>query len=294
MSRARFPLPRILLATALLGCAGSVPASEGPVPAADPQEERARPAPSDAERVLSRGLLALSDGDYRVARRALSRVAGDCPGTVPGVEALVALLAVELDPRNADADPARARQLAEAFLALPVKPAWTEPTVETLYLLSLDAAAARQAAKSGDRPAEEPVGWSGARPEATTGTIGGAEEVREGSEGWLAWHRWGARDAAHDDNGSFGSAASPFPEERRAPAAGNEGPFPPLRSCEVTGVGLSTGASLPPDRARPGLAELFVAARADRDSLQATVVRLEREVRELRQELARIRETLKP
>jgi hypothetical protein len=111
------------------GCA-SPRAVERPDPAAD----------------LERGLVALERGDYEVARTVLRSVAMH-HGLLPvGQRAHLALVALEIDPRNEERSLRATADLAAHYLGLPEAAAWTQPLAEAFYLLALELGAAEEAA----------------------------------------------------------------------------------------------------------------------------------------------------
>lgn len=125
------------------GCASAPPGSAPPVL---PLTERPSAAlESDMSAVERRavaeeffaGVRAVEDGRYELAYALLLRVAERCATTPLGRDALLALAAAELDPRNGDP---RLHLAAEAAAHLLVHERLTDPErqlAETLYLVSL-------------------------------------------------------------------------------------------------------------------------------------------------------------
>lgn len=119
------PPKRILLlavALAVGGCAALVP---------DRSPER------DAQHRLDRGLSALHAGHYAEAFDDLVWVYSHCPSREAGSHALVALAALELDPRNSMARPALATELLGRVIQGPDAPEWVRPLAESTYLTAL-------------------------------------------------------------------------------------------------------------------------------------------------------------
>lgn len=192
-----------ILAGVFSACSATAPPAEPPAtlppvlaealshePSAPPEEAR-RPA-GGVERALVAGLVAAKLGDFEAARREIGWVATVCPDRPAGHQALLALAGIELDPRNPRRDPAAARRAVERYLASPTKPAWTEPTAKTLYLLAVELGG-RGSAMSPDE--EEVAGEALGSPPGAAGTAGG----RLG---------WGLASPGSDDRACDASAAA--------------------------------------------------------------------------------------
>ena len=124
-----------------VGLAALVACSSNPEPQqplAAPAELTLEPVETEVEKAFARGLAALKLGNYPAATEEIGSVARSCATAPIGGRALLTLIAIELDPRNPDRDPEVARQSARRYLELSNKPAWTEPAIETLYLMALD------------------------------------------------------------------------------------------------------------------------------------------------------------
>lgn len=80
----------------------------------------------------------LEAGRYEAAAAALREVASRCESGERGRHALLLLAALDLDPRNAEAEPDSAALMAARFLYLPGLPVAERPLGETLYVLALD------------------------------------------------------------------------------------------------------------------------------------------------------------
>lgn len=231
---------RILRGAALLvwTAAAACSASHPPAPVSSeqrdlytiPAETRVQDASvrSEVERTLERALIALKIGDYGRARADLEALSPLCPGTNVGFRVALTGIALELDPRNPTGDPAVARRLAERYLEAPSKPAWTEPALETLYLLALD--------------------LGGLRPD---------------------------------------SVPPPSPAAATTLASASA-------ECRGAEAGAAVGPLLPPRLPYRPMAVRLQQAELERDSLIQMVGRLSEEMQELRRELARVRETVKP
>lgn len=117
--------PRLMLiiavATAMGGCASLTPA----------QPEL------DARHRLDRGLSALEAGAYPAAFDDLAWVYSNCWGREAAVHALLALAALELDPRNERARPSVGTDLLGRAISGPGTPHWARPLVETSFLTAL-------------------------------------------------------------------------------------------------------------------------------------------------------------
>ncbi len=91
----------------------------------------------DAQHRLDRGLSALHAGLHAEAFDDLAWVYSQCPSREAGSHALVALAALELDPRNRMARPALATELLGRVIRGPDAPAWIRPLAESTYLTAL-------------------------------------------------------------------------------------------------------------------------------------------------------------
>lgn len=118
--------PRHLLSAALFLGVGACAALRP-----DPPVER------DASYRLDRGLAALQAGEYRAAFDDLAWVFAHCEDRVRGAEALVALSALELDPRNRAARPGLASDLMARTIREPALPGYVRPLAQSAYLQAL-------------------------------------------------------------------------------------------------------------------------------------------------------------
>ena len=117
--------PKHLLLAAMLLGAGACSALRP-----DPPIER------NAAHRLERGLAALDGGQFRAAFDELAWVYSHCPGHARGAEALVALAALELDPRNDAGRPALGTDLLGRILREPTAPGYVRPMAATTYLMA--------------------------------------------------------------------------------------------------------------------------------------------------------------
>ena len=119
-----------------------------------------RPAPPierDAEYRLDRGLAALDAGSYREAFDDLAWVYSHCPDRARGAEALIAMAALELDPRNQAGRPAVATDLLGRVVREPAPAAYVRPVAESMYLMAIALGAPpAPAALTGTGPAVPP------------------------------------------------------------------------------------------------------------------------------------------
>jgi hypothetical protein len=210
--------------------------------------------PRPYEERLERGVTALLSADYQAAYDDLAWVAATCPATEPGDQALLALLALELDPRNAQARPEVAADLAARRLTAGGN-SWVLPVVETFYLLALDLGAPPVQRTPVGVPTPAP---DQADPPATPARLPGAEPTE-------------------------GTLYCPAERVAGAPRPVPRHPGTPLASRLATA--RRDGQQ---DAERADLLERELAeARRAFEEQSAELVRLE-------QELARIRRTLRP
>lgn len=249
----------VALIVALLGggaCASPPPPEPSPGPLTEAILER---PDTEVERAFLRGLVALKLGDYVTARREIGGVAYACSRTPVGARALLTLASVELDPRNSAGDPRTARLLVERYFELPERPAWTEPAAQTLYLMAVELDVEAAAAGTPDEDAP-PNGTSNDAPNDTS-TVADVPERR---------------------------SAGPVPGTSRPGTALHE------EECAAAREEYVAGTLQRPTLPRVPLAARTHALEVERDSLRTAVEHRERQLAELRQELERIRETLRP
>jgi len=112
---------------------------------------------SSAEERFTAGMVALRRGDFAQANTDLTWVAEHHPDKEIGRQALLAVAALEVDPRNPRRRLSMGRELAASYLKLEDRERWTEPVAQSLYLLAeeLGAAEERVAAAEADRLAAE-------------------------------------------------------------------------------------------------------------------------------------------
>lgn len=112
------------------------------------------PLASRGEERLEESLAAFARGDYRTAQEGLSWVAQNDADEAHGRAALLALAAVELDPRNPARRIAVGTDVAASYLALRDKEGWTNPVAQTMYLLGLELGAAEERVEKAERAVE--------------------------------------------------------------------------------------------------------------------------------------------
>lgn len=161
-----------------------------------------RPEDMDARQRLDRGLAALGAGAYPAAFNELTWVYSHCPRREAGIQALVALAALELDARNDMARPAVGTELLARLLADSGTPHWVRPLAETTFLTAraLGAPHPAESAEHDDHDEDEadrvvaPPPPAAARdgqlegiPTATEQTTGSAYGCGAlvGSDGWV-------------------------------------------------------------------------------------------------------------
>lgn len=215
------------------------------------------PPENDVARRFERGLAALDAGHYRESFDDLSWVYSHCTGHEAGARALAGLAAIELDPRNDLARPALGVELLGELLDGPEPPRWLRPVIEIAYLESLALGAPAEADLSAD---VAPDTWYASGPNA--GLLYGS--VQQPAL---------VRDQSPDPVYGCGSLVDADGETPR--------PLPELQG--------------------PTMWSLLVEAESERDSLAAHAdtleVQLARTTQQLqatREELERIRKTLKP
>jgi hypothetical protein len=92
----------------------------------------------DPERRLQTGLSALAMQDYARAQEHLEAVYREHWNEPIGQQALLVLVAAEMDPRNTSRRLWASADMAARLVGIEEAPAWMEPIGETLYLLSLE------------------------------------------------------------------------------------------------------------------------------------------------------------
>lgn len=269
--------PKQLLIVAL---AGSVTACAALT--SDPRPEE------NAEIRLDRGLFALDAGRYSAAFEDLAWVYDHCSGHQAGSRALLALAALELDPRNAAARPGVGAELLGRVIQDPATTRWVRPLAETAFLESL--------ALGASRPQEGDAGENG-----EPGSVEGAADTMADTTAPVVIDipavapidsATPALEGARDDD----HAGMPAVLRADTPVAS------PVRGCgPAVARGAEWTAPRLPELPGPSMAALLATSEARRDSMAATArtlrAELEAVTEQLRlteEELERIRKTLKP
>ncbi len=231
----------------------------------------------DAQVRLDRGLSALEGGEYAAAFDDLAWVYARCTGHEAAGHALLALAALELDPRNERARPAVGTDLLGRAITGTEAPRWVRPLAETSFLTAL--------ALGAPHPDPRPV-----RPEAEPGAAAMADSARAEPD----------HDPAHDHDPD--EPATSAAEALAAPVA-TVGPatLEPAYGCGPVAPAWDTATAVLPELPGPSMAALLTRAESRRDSLSTATEVLKLEMATLREQLAatraeleRIRKTLKP
>lgn len=218
------------------------------------------PAERDASYRLDRGLAAVEAGQYREAFEDLAWVYTNCPDRSRGAEALVALSALELDPRNRAGRPGLGSDLLARVLGDPRPADYVRPLAETAYLMGLSLGAPPGSPAPGMAAADGmPVGQPAApEPDSGVRVVRAADVL-----------------APPADEPVYGCGAPIVAEAWIAP------PLPTLPGPSL--VELVAEA----ERARD-------ASAAASDSLRRELAGVRQRLEETEAELERIRRTLKP
>lgn len=233
----------------------------------------AAPLDRDATYRLDRGLAALTAERYREAFDDLEWVRTHCVGRVRGAEAILALAALELDPRNTSGREDIGTDLLAEALRSPSTADWARPLTETTYLLalSLGAAPAEDLAPAGDRAADRDTAAAGAEEPADSA----AEPARTAVPAAAVMVTGAERPETASVVTARGCGPAVSPATWAAPRLPTL-PGPPLVAQLSAAEAASAEAS----------------ARAD--ALTGEVARLRQRLEETEAELERIRKTLKP
>jgi hypothetical protein len=113
---------------------------------------------------LAAGLEASAAEDFAGARALLLPVYRQHWASPVGQQALLALAALEVDPRNPERRPEAAAELLARYLGIEAAPEWTVPVAESLYLVALELGGEPAAARVEADAARE----AELRPEAPT------------------------------------------------------------------------------------------------------------------------------
>lgn len=116
-----------------------------------------QPDAPDPEDVLGRALVSLEQEDFTAAYEQLSWLYQSYWDEPAGERALLALTAVELDPRNPGRRLYAAADLASRHYQLPSVSPWALPVSQTLYLLAQELGAAEEELERSRREKERAV-----------------------------------------------------------------------------------------------------------------------------------------
>lgn len=252
---------------------------------------RAPPPEQNAELRLDRGLAALEAGHYAQAFDDLAWVYSHCSGRRAGTQALVALAALDLDPRNRAARPAVGAELLGRAILDPGTPNWLRPMAESAFLTALGLGAPHP---EGHRPPEPDVDPEGdVDPEAAADPEADVDPDADVDP-----------EAALDPDSAVDSVPAVEPG---ADMAG--GDMAPMAAEAAFGCGpvvaledgVTRTARTLPTLPGPSMATLLARSEASRDSVAAGAEALRIELATVRQQLAeteaeleRIRRTLEP
>jgi hypothetical protein len=250
----------------------------------------------DAQFRLERGLTALEEGAHAAAFDDLAWVYSRCSGREAAGQALLALAALELDPRNERARPSVGTDLLARAITGPEAPRWARPLAETSFLTALALGAPPPAPASDSGAARDEKGSA-----ADTAAPGGAMADTTAMETTaLDVSATGDHDVAagHDPDRPVTTAAQALPPRVVVAEAGE---IDPAYGCGPAVAPVDTAIAVLPELPGPSMAALLSRAESRRDSLAVTTELLQRELISLREQLAatraeleRIRKTLKP
>ena len=235
------------------------------------------PPEQNAALRLEQGLAALDAGLYSEAFDDLAWVYSRCPRHEAGHQALAALAALELDPRNDLGRPDLGTQLLGELVQRPGTAEWVRPMAETTYLMALVLGAPPAGGKRG----------GSADPGAAGGNQVGAQDTMAAGDESLAGAEISARPRALP-----GWDGESSPREQAYDSAYGCGQLidRPDRSPEPL-----------PQLDGPSLVALLASAESQRDAavqradtLEAALATARQELAETRTELERIRKTLQP
>lgn len=232
---------RILPLALLAGCA-SLPAIEAP----------------DADEHLALGLQALDRQEFPAAYTHLSWVATNHGDDDDGRQALLAMAAVELDPRNPGRRLDVGAELAARHLQLPDVATWSIPVSQTLYLLAHE--------------------------------LGAAEERAARAEAEKAMAESDAARAERERQQAAQQAQAAQAQVRRAEARAREAESAAARARAQARTARATRTL--PTLDTPSVSARMGELRGERDRLGEEVESLRRRLAEREAELERIRKTL--
>ena len=225
------------------------------------------PIERDAGYRLDRGLAALEAGEYADAFQELAWVYTHCPDHSRGAEALVAMAAMELDPRNDAARPGVATDLLGRVIREATSPGFVRPLAESAYLMA--------------RTLGAPAAPSWVAPESTGAAAPAGQVV--------------ADSAVPAVPGAAGGPVTGVADILGSPAG------EPAHGCGARIAREGWVAPRLPDLPGPSLVSQLATAEQAREASSAEVARLRAELQAAQQRLAeteaeleRIRQTLKP
>jgi hypothetical protein len=239
---------------------------------------RSAPPEQNAELRLAQGSAAFDAGQYNDAFDQLAWVYTHCSGREAGLEAAMAMAALELDPRHPTGRPEVGMDLLAELILDPTTPDPVRAVARTTYLLGLGLGA-RPAASPASPPGEGAVSPEEAvSPEA----VSPEEAVRPADE---------------ETPPPAGLPAQPVADGFRQTPIGAE----PVFGCGGVLREAGPAPAALPTLPGPSLAAMLAESEADRTAQAAQaatmleeLTRLRRELTETRAELERIRRTLRP
>jgi hypothetical protein len=232
----------------------------------------APPPERDATVRLAAGLFAYDEGRYAEAFEEFVWVARGCHGRTAGVQAMAALAALELDPRNPVGRPGVGTELLAELILDPRTPDWLRPVATTTYLLGLGlgAPAAEAPRTATPSPVTEPP--EPTEPTDTTDTTDTTEPTEPMG-----------------------------PPQREPTRTVLVEPDAPVYGCGPALPETATVTLALPSLPGPSLIALLVEAETQRELVEGRAEAMEAELTSLRQQLAeargeleRIRRTLRP
>lgn len=269
-----------------------------PMAAAGCATLRPTPPEHDATVRLAAGLSAYDDARYADAFDDFALVARSCPGHAVGMQAIAALAALELDPRNPVGRPGVGTELLAELILDTRTPDWLRPVATTTYLLALGLGA--PAARTPDATPTGPVATP-AEPVDPVDPVDSGQPVDPVDPVDPA-HPAEPGDPGDPDPGDPVVGTDRAAEQARAPpAAPAMETLPRLGGCGPTLPERPDVAVTLPTLPGPSLMALLAEAESEREqmegrtaAMEAELATLRRQLAEARGELERIRRTLRP